>query len=211
MFIYKGTKYYITTTRFNESTYKENQKYRSISDLTGVVYGTPLLIANTVLHDSKCIVIEMLNYDKKHPKYPGKIMGVSIIKNRVTDRRFKIYKDQNYNRYTYTGNKYVSRDILERHYEDLLRSLENTVFRGKGHLKRAQGITKVPMSFLQKHNNIGPILMNILETHFPLQLHIQMENKQKHIEKNNGNKMQLDNEPKKNNTIKLIQIPDLKI
>ena len=175
MFIYKGTRYYITTTRFSESTYEENQKYRSLSKLTGVVYGTPLLIANTILHGSKCIVIEMLNYGKKHPNYPGKIMGISVIKNSVTDRRFKIYNDQNYNRYTYTGNLYVTRYTLERHYDTLLQSLENTVFRGKGHLKRAQGITKVPQSFMEKHKSIGPVLMDIVESHSTLQRQIEYE------------------------------------
>ena len=178
MFIYKGTRYYITTTRFSESTYEENQKYRSSSKLTGVVYGTPLLIANTILHGGKCIVIEMLNYGKKHPNYPGKIMGISVIKNCVADRRFKIYNDQNYNRYTYTGNLYVNRDTLERHYDILLQSLENTVFRGKGHLKRAQGITKVSQSFMEKHNSIGHVLMEIIESHSTLQRQIESEVKE---------------------------------
>lgn len=165
MFIYNGCRYYITTTRFNENTYKQNQEYKSKAKLLGVAYGTPMLIAKTILHGCKCIVIEMLNYGKNHHHYPGKIMGISIIKNTITDRRFKIYKDQNYNRYTYIGNIYLPRYILERYHGALLESLENTVFRGKGHLKRAQGITKVPESFMQKHPNIGPKLMEILEKH----------------------------------------------
>ena len=147
--------YYLTTTRFNEITYEQNKKYREKFKHEGPLYGSPCLITDKIPHESKCIVIEMLNHNKLHKDYPGKIVGIGMIKNTISYKRIKMYEDQNYNRYTYFGKYHITREEIEKHNITLLHDLENAVFKGKDHLKRSQGITKVPENFSRKVENVG--------------------------------------------------------
>lgn len=166
MYRTKNNVYHITTTRFNEETYKENQRYRENVNHVGAIYGSPSLITEKIPRESRCIVIEMLNHKKTHDDYPGKIMGISIIKNITLDRHVKIYKTQNYNRYTYYGKYRITRENIEKLNMTLLNELEAAVFKGKDHLKRAQGITKVPEHFSQKVNNVGERIIKLFKIIF---------------------------------------------
>ena len=163
MFLHNGQRYYVTTTRFNEETYEQNQQYKRKIHFEGAMYGTPMLIASTVPRLSKCIVIEMLNLPKKHKDYPGKIVGIGMIVNRIQDRRFNIYNDKNYNRYTYTGKYFLNRSELLERDSDMIETIENCIFKGKGHLKRAQGITKVPSSFMTRVPEVGTKLLSLFD------------------------------------------------
>lgn len=164
MFI-RGRRFYVLTTRFNLKTYQENNEYKKKIGFNGTLYGSPKLISQKIPHNSLCFVIEMLNLPKTHKDYPGQIVGIGFMKNKLKDRRCMIYSENFYNRYTYFGGFHIEREHLLKEYSEFIHSIEQSVFKGKGHLKRAQGITCVPDSFLRKHDNIVEDIYNIFCKH----------------------------------------------
>jgi len=119
------------------------------------------------------IIIEMQNDINK-------IMGIGIIENRTASEvyriprnpkysrndvpdlpqpqpqpqeiKFKIFKDNNYNRYIYTGNEfYISREELEREPEmQSIVELEALLFKGSRHSKRGSGLSKIPKWIIEE-------------------------------------------------------------
>jgi hypothetical protein len=128
----------IMLTRFNNDTWEQLQNYREKHKIKGAIYGVPLRIAETVPLKANVFVMEaniQLN----------KIMGVSIIHNFIKmDKRHRIFADQNYNRFVYMGKRYIPRCNFTREEMVLIEKMERLVFKGKGHLKRGQGIQHLP-------------------------------------------------------------------
>jgi len=89
-------------------------------------------------------VIEM-NNDK------NKIEGIGLIKNeRKLDKNYRIYKNMDYNRYVYTGEKYLPMaQITDEYYQKVVTVMERLLFKGDRHCKRGQGITQLPQWILQ--------------------------------------------------------------
>ena len=86
----------------------------------------------------KLYVLEMNNDTNQ-------IMGVGIIRNFIKmDRHHSIYSDQNFNRFSYGGKRRIDRSNFTRDEHELIEKIEEKVFKGKGHLKRGQGIQKIP-------------------------------------------------------------------
>lgn len=130
--------YLLCTTRFNEQTWLENQRWRDVHNWTGCIYGTPKQISDTILPGTPMIVLEMNNDENK-------IKGIGFIKNNIVlKERIRIYTDGNFNRYVYRGKTRISRDNLNSEQEKILRVLDAIVFKGERHMKRAQGITIMP-------------------------------------------------------------------
>jgi hypothetical protein len=130
---------YIATTRFNETTYQQNVIYKSRIGTTGCLYGTPMKIKDKIPLESHVYVIEMNNSINK-------IEGIGLIVNQqVLDKNYRIYDDMDYNRYIYKGNKHISVSKLTDEYEKrVIHVLEQLLFKGERHCKRAQGITALP-------------------------------------------------------------------
>ena len=66
--------------------------------------------------------------------------------------KFKIFEDNNYNRYIYTGNEfYISREELEREPEmQSIVELESLLFKGSRHSKRGSGLSKIPKWIIEE-------------------------------------------------------------
>ncbi len=66
--------------------------------------------------------------------------------------KFKIFEDNNYNRYIYTGNEfYISREELEREPEmQSIVELEALLFKGSRHSKRGSGLSKIPKWIIEE-------------------------------------------------------------
>ena len=95
----------------------------------------------------------------QHIYYPGKIMGISLLKNNPHYKKYRIYKDDNYNRYTFVGKVRIDRkDIEDR---EKLKELENILFYGKSHLKRGHGFTCMPQKKLKTPNIMNFLLMEL--------------------------------------------------
>lgn len=129
-------------TRFNNDTWLENSRWRETVDHTGCIYNTPVYIRDSIPQLIKLYVIEMNNESNQ-------VMGIGRIINRVyADKKYIIYSDRNYNRYTYQGKQRINRDqILEKDLD----LLEKRLFKGKNHLKRGQGVTQVPVDVSIKY------------------------------------------------------------
>ena len=135
--------FYIAVTRFNNQTWRENIRWRENNSFEGCIYNTPIHIKETIPLEITLYIIEMNNDNNN-------IMGIGKLLNKVcTDKKYKIYSDNNYNRYTYKGNKYISREtILDengKNEKKLIEAMEKFLFKGYKHMKRGQGITILPI------------------------------------------------------------------
>jgi hypothetical protein len=76
----------------------------------------------------------------------NKIEGIGLITNKnILDKPYRIYDDMDYNRYIYKGNKRIKVESISDEYNKRVISvLEQLLFKGERHCKRAQGITELP-------------------------------------------------------------------
>ena len=129
---------YVATTRFNNETWDQNERWRLVNDWTGCIYGTPMKMKEDIPLGCAVVILEMNNEQNK-------IMGLGLVENKLAlDTRYNIYKWGNYNRFTYKGKHRIDREDLEPQEQIIVRVLELLVFKGYRHLKRGQGITSLP-------------------------------------------------------------------
>tara|TARA_B100001093_G_scaffold515930_1_gene593485 strand:+ start:914 stop:1360 length:447 start_codon:yes stop_codon:yes gene_type:complete len=127
--------YRLAVTHFNNNTLNENINWKQISKYNGAIYNSPVKIKTDIPLHTPIYVIEMNNDTNK-------LIGVGLINNyNHTNKKYKIYKDLNYNRYTYKGKFRLDSNFID---VETLIDLENRLFKGKNHLKRSQGIVEVP-------------------------------------------------------------------
>tara|TARA_Y100000996_G_C22512291_1_gene638931 strand:+ start:933 stop:1442 length:510 start_codon:yes stop_codon:yes gene_type:complete len=134
-------KFYIGTTRFTDSTFKENAEWRKKHEWKGCIYGLNKRISKNVRKNALIYVLEMNNNKNK-------IEGIGLIRNYINyDYRACIYtSDPNYNRYIYNSSFRISRDDIED--KKTVEKIEELIFYGYGHYKRGQGITTISWSRL---------------------------------------------------------------
>ena len=136
---------YLTATRFTNDTWKQNCDYRKKRNIQGCIYGVPKRNGALIPVNGTMFVYEMNNEKNR-------IMGIGLIKNYLrVDKRYNIYRDGNYNRYTYKSDIRVDREELDDKEIETIEIVENLVFYSCGHIKRGQGITKIPESRIHKH------------------------------------------------------------
>lgn len=146
----------LAVTHFNNQTLCENQRWRENNNYNGCIYNSPVKIKEHISLFSSIYVIEMNNQTNK-------IIGIGLIKNRIYPKRHKIYSDNNYNRYTYIGKKWIDCSLID---EETLNKLELRLFKGKNHLKRSQGIVEVPHDVTKEFLNYIEILYNLVFYNF---------------------------------------------
>ena len=149
---------YLTTVRFNENTWAENEEYRRINNIKGCIYGSPKELSTEIMYYDKVLVIEMNNtYDI--------IEGVGLIINHpYFDKYYEIHKDQNLNRYIYKSRVRIDRENMINYHDKLLNILEYIVFSEKNHLKRGIGIMRINQSYInqKQHKQIKKIVLKKL-------------------------------------------------
>ncbi len=141
----------LAITHFNNQTYNENKRWRENNKYNGCIYNSPVKIKENIPLLSEIYVIEMNNDTNK-------VMGIGLIKNKVAIKYHKIYIDNNYNRYTYLGKKWIDSYLID---DDTLELLESRLFKGKHHLKRSQGIVEVPIDVKTKFLDYIHTLYNL--------------------------------------------------
>lgn len=126
--------FHIATTRFNNNTFIENMGYRDKHKFP-VIYGTMIKIHRKIDIGSFLFIVEMNNDTNK-------IEGIGLVKNSLAlERKYKIYENDDYNRYTYRGNYWLSRQQILDFDSSIVEIFDKILFKGKTHLKRACGIT----------------------------------------------------------------------
>ena len=133
---------HLLTSRFNNETWNENALYRKQMNTTGCIYGCPLQVSPSINMMSSAYVIEMNNDTNK-------IEGIGAVRiyPNFSDPKV-VYENKNYNRYVYSGKYRLDRDVLIRHNEELVNTIEKLVFTGKTHMKRGAGLTKMSKKLL---------------------------------------------------------------
>jgi hypothetical protein len=82
----------------------------------------------------------------------NRVEGVGIVKNRpYMDKYYRIYSICDYNRYIYIGYSYLSRELLETQNAELIQVLDTILFKGKDHLKRGYGFTRLTEKIIKKN------------------------------------------------------------
>ena len=139
-------KFYIGTTRFNDTTYEENRRWRKKHKHVGCIYPLNKKIPSTIPPNALMYILEMNNDQNK-------IMGIGQIRNtRDMKQRIRVYNDNPYyNRYIYHSLQRVdTADIINETHKKLLHVLEKLIFKGSRHMKRGQGITCIPWKRFKK-------------------------------------------------------------
>ena len=143
----------LATTRFNTATWQENVAFREKYSYRGCIYGSPTQLSCKIEKDAVLFVIEMNNSTNK-------IEGIGLIRNaNKHDKYYRIYGEGNFNRYTFTGKYRIDRSDLMFINSELVKTLENALFKGKCHSKRGDSITLFPIKMMKKifdENNIDP-------------------------------------------------------
>jgi hypothetical protein len=138
--------FYIASTRFNTTTFTENIDYRKQEFSKGAIYGVTIKIHKKYPLNSILFVVEM-NNDK------NSICGIGLIRNYiVTDKKHRIYSEDNYNRFIYKGDYWISKESIQKYDNKLIEILENMLFKGKSHLKRQSGISVITSKLFLKWN-----------------------------------------------------------
>ena len=136
----------LMTTRFNTETWQQREQWLLKHEESGSIFGSPIRIKENVL--STMIVLEMHNDENQ-------VKAISLAKNKIWfDKKYKIYKDYNYNRYVYKGRYRLVLDSIQLTSLDkkIIAIFNQLLFKGACHFKRAQGITAVPNWIM--NNNI---------------------------------------------------------
>ena len=158
----------LLTSRFNNDTWSENEMYRTHRNIEGCIYGAPLQVSHKIPLASNAYVIEMNNETNR-------IEGIGYIRVYPSfSERKNVYENKNYNRYVYSGRYRLDREILVRHNEDLVTTIETLLFKGKTHMKRGSGLTSMPKKLLKDKRcpptvNIRRDIQSIFRTQFQSQ------------------------------------------
>ena len=142
----KQKKVHIVTTRFTNKTWDENRAYcEKHKTQLQCAYGVPLQTNNDLTTDDVLFVLEMNNEENK-------IMGIGMVKNQALFRSaiYKIYSNQDYNRYVYLGKNRIDRTEMNEEEENICKVFDILCFTGKRHQKRLSGIKAFPMDMIYR-------------------------------------------------------------
>ena len=153
----------ICVTRYNNATWRERTEWLAENPEYKCIYKSPVAIKSNIPYESPMFIIEMNND-------ANQIMGVGRIINEIrADRSYRVYSDQNYNRYTYLGRQRVDRaDIMQSTQNAvIIETLERLLFYGALHAKRGQGIHELPAHIRNYPDALSTLLWFISRQFFP--------------------------------------------
>jgi hypothetical protein len=130
----------VCITRYNNATWGERTAWLAATPEYKCIYKAPVAIKYNIPYEAPVFVLEMNNDTNQ-------IMGIGRIVNEIrADRSYRIYADQNYNRYTYLGRQRLDRTVIvqSRMGARIIETLERMLFYGARHAKRGQGIHELP-------------------------------------------------------------------
>jgi len=144
----------VCVTRYNNATWAESRSWRAANPDYACIYKSPVSIRCDIPYESPLFIIEMNNDTNQ-------IMGIGRIINEIrADRNYRVYADQNYNRYTYLGRQRVDRAVIMQSEKNanIIRILERLLFYGALHCKRGQGIHELPAHIRNYPNALSTLL-----------------------------------------------------
>ena len=150
---------HIGTTRFNNETYEENLRYKREHELSGCIYALPKKMPLGVRRGDTVYVLEM-----NIQKGVKRLMGIGRVSNyNYRDQYYRIHDDAGYNRHVYKGHYHIPREQIKD--AECLKILEDLLFKGKGHMCRGQGITRIdPKKLKDNKEKIKKFLKDLFTT-----------------------------------------------
>jgi hypothetical protein len=164
----KNMRKFIVTSRFTDSTWNENVRYRhsqsqshsqshsqsqsqqsksQSQSIINCIYCSPVLIGKHIPNDSIMFVLEMNNDQNK-------IMGIGMVKNHYSNGKYKVYNNGNYNRYIYVGKHRIDRVDMSKEEDQIMQAFDIMCFKGNKHMKRGQGLQSFPVETLYKCSTV---------------------------------------------------------
>lgn len=148
----------IVTTRFNNKTWDENQRFYNESTKNGVLpikvkclYCASMPVGSNVPLTSNLLVLEMNNDTNQ-------ILGIGLVKNETPlYHKYPVYANDCYNTFAYRGLYRIDRTAFTEEEEQLVKDLEKMCFKGRRHLKRLQGIKAFPIDMLYDYREANEI------------------------------------------------------
>jgi hypothetical protein len=137
----KSQRIFLMTSRFNNATVEENQRFREKGWPEGCLYCAPQRVSNNIPIHSKLMVLEMNNDTNK-------IIAVGMCVNKPLLEKYSVYKDANYNRFNYIGKYRIPRERLDATEEAVFKALDKLCFSGADHMKRGNGLKQFPAKIL---------------------------------------------------------------
>ena len=144
------------TTRFNNKSHTEMLNY--CKNIKGIkcIYGVPREISAYVTKDTIMFVLEMNNEENR-------IMGVGMVRNRAIVKKYRVYSNENYNRYAYLGRNRIDRGEMTAEEERIMKVFDILCFTGARHMKRLQGIKAFPVDMLYRCSKILDLVEFIVQ------------------------------------------------
>lgn len=146
--VYKNSmKSNLMITCFTNKTLEENKTFKTTNNIEGCIYGSPILVSKTIAYNKNLMILEMNNDENQ-------IMGIGLVKNIEHYKKYKIYNEDNYNRYSYIGGYYIDRNELSDEEETIMKIFDILCFKGNRHMKRVIGIKSFPPDILYRCSKI---------------------------------------------------------
>jgi hypothetical protein len=166
----KGLNQFIMTSRFNNSTWSENNQFRqtvndhnmehnvataqqgagsnkNTNNTIGCIYCAPNKVAQYIPVESHMFVLEMNNDTNK-------IMGIGLVRNHPICNKYRVYKNGNYNRYVYVSKHRIDRADMTESEETIMKAFDILCFTGNRHMKRGQGLMAFPIDMIYRCRTI---------------------------------------------------------
>jgi len=160
----KQIRNFLLTSRFNNSTWCENELFRKEHPNFNCIYCSPDPVTCSIPIDSVLFVLEMNNDTNK-------IMGIGMVRNHPILNKFFVYENGNYNRYVYIGKNRISREDMSGEEEQIMQAFDILCFKGNRHMKRGQGLKSFPVDMLYRvSKKIDLDLVNFIGNMFKIRL-----------------------------------------
>lgn len=137
----KQFKHHLTTTRFNNLTWCENNIYRQQHPKIGCIYPTTEPNGQTIPEEANLFVLEMNNEQNR-------IMGIGLVKNKPIYNKYHVYSDPKYNYFAYIGKYRIDRTNMTNEEERIMKVFDILCFKGARHMKRLVGLKAFPIDML---------------------------------------------------------------
>lgn len=146
----------LMTTRFNNSTWNENMDYRNKNPKLGCIYPIAQRVSNQLKEGAILLVLEMNNDQNR-------IMGIGMVRNNVIIQKYRVYSNDEYNRYSYIGKHRIDREDMSEEEERIMKVFDILCFKGAKHMKRLQGMKVFPVDMLFRCSKILDLVEFITE------------------------------------------------
>jgi hypothetical protein len=83
----------------------------------------------------------------------NQIAGIGLVRNHYYCEKYRVYRNNNYNRYVYPGKQRIDRSEMNARENAVMQIFDILCFTGNKHMKRGQGLKSFPCEILYKYKD----------------------------------------------------------